>query len=69
MITKAEYEAFEADLANQNTVTISQEEYDYLCWFRSYADFGPGHGDVIYYMHEDYKSKGRTIPAGWGDEE
>ena len=51
------------------TLTITKEEYEYLKWFRCEADFGPGHGDVIYYMHKDYKESGRKIPEGWGEDE
>lgn len=51
------------------TATVPQEEYDYLSWFRAYADFGPAHSDVIIHMHKMYTDAGFKIPDGWKDEE
>lgn len=56
-------------MTNDEFITISKEEYDYLTWFFSAADFGPADDDVRYFMNEDYRRDGGTIPAGYGDEE
>lgn len=53
----------------EEMVSITKQEYDYLKWFRCEADFGPAHGDVIYFMHRDYKAAGGVLPEGWFDEE
>ena len=43
-----------------------QEELDYLRWFRSNADFGPGDGDVKDWLNEEYmKETGKKLPRGW----
>lgn len=44
-------------------------ELEYLEWFRLNADFGPGEGDVIYCMHENFeKETGKKVPKNWRDE-
>lgn len=44
-------------------------ELEYLEWFRQEADFGPAHGDVIYYMHKAFvKKTGKRPPKEWDDE-
>ncbi len=45
-------------------------ELEYLTWFRHHADFGPGEGDVIHYMHEDFEEEtGKKVPKNWRDDE
>jgi len=45
-------------------------ELEYLKWFRSECDFGPAHGDVIYYMDKDFeKETGKLVPKGWRERE
>ena len=41
-------------------------EIEYLRWFRSWADFGPGTGDVLDHLAEDFiSSTGKDLPEGW----
>lgn len=45
-------------------------ELEYLQWFYSNADFGPGEGDVRYYMIANFKNEtGKELPEGYEDEE
>jgi hypothetical protein len=43
-------------------VTITKEEYDYLLWFYSNADFGPVDEDVRDILNSEYISEGGSIP-------
>lgn len=46
-----------------------KEELEFLRWFFQEADFGPAHGDVMFYMKQKWKEKtGRTIPYGYDEE-
>lgn len=55
---------------NDESVTVSRAEYDYLVWFVQYADFGPADGDVRDGMREHYESStGKRVPKGWRGEE
>lgn len=45
-----------------------QIELDYLRWFFLSADFGPDHGDVMFYMNEQYEKDGGKIPVAYQDE-
>jgi hypothetical protein len=41
-------------------------QLEYLTWFRTHADFGPGEGDVIDSMNEAFMVQtGRNLPEGW----
>lgn len=45
-------------------------ELEYLVWFRQNADFGPAHGDVIYYMDAQFeKDTGNRVPKEWRSDE
>ena len=45
------------------------EELEYLRWFYSNADFGPAHGDVIFYLNEQYVAEtGKSVPEGYSEE-
>lgn len=44
-------------------------ELAYLRWFFQAADFGPAHGDVMFYMNELYEKDGGVIPEAYKDEE
>jgi len=45
-------------------------ELEYLRWFVINADFGPSHGDVVYYMNRDFMNEtGKELPEGWGEDE
>lgn len=45
-------------------------ELEYLKWFRLNCDFGPGEGDYIQALHEQFrKETGKELPKGWDDEE
>lgn len=39
---------------------------EYLEYFYQVADFGPAHGDVVYYINEGFtKHTGKLIPVGY----
>jgi hypothetical protein len=39
-------------------------------YFYVNADFGPGHGDVMYYMKKAFvRSTGKALPEGYDDRE
>jgi len=41
-------------------------ELEYLKFFYLNADFGPAHGDAVYYMNEAFKKEtGKELPAGY----
>lgn len=41
-------------------------ELEYLKWFRIWADFGPGEGDVINHLNERFMDEtGKNLPEGW----
>jgi len=41
-------------------------ELEYLKWFRLNADFGPGEGDVINAMNDQFmRQTGKNLPEGW----
>lgn len=45
-------------------------ELEYLKWFRLNCDFGPGEGDYLYNLHNQFrKETGKELPEGWDDEE
>lgn len=47
-------------------VEVDKDEYDWLVWFASNADFGPANGDVQYIMRENYEERtGRKVPKEW----
>lgn len=49
-------------------VEVDKLEIDYLRWFFSSADFGPAHGDVMYYMNAEYVNSGGVVPEGYKEE-
>lgn len=58
-------------MADDEMVTVSRAEYEWLVWFAQRADFGPADGDVRDGMREQYEDEtGKRVPAGWrGDED
>lgn len=41
-------------------------ELEYLTWFRTWADFGPGESDVIEAMNQRFMDEtGKNLPEGW----
>lgn len=48
------------------TVTIDEDEYEFLAWFCSNADFGPGDGDVQIMMRRYFEQETeRKVPENW----
>jgi hypothetical protein len=45
-------------------------ELEYLQWFYSNADFGPGDGDVRYYMNKDFvETHKKELPDRYEEDE
>lgn len=43
---------------------------EFLEWFYLNADFGPADEDVRYYLKQQFiRETGKSLPAGFGDEE
>lgn len=54
---------------NSVTETEALKELLWLKWFCQNADFGPGHGDVMSIMYEQYeKQTGNDVPDNWRGE-
>lgn len=49
-------------------VEVDENELDYLRWFFGSADFGPAHGDVMFYMNKAYEERGGVIPQAYKEE-
>jgi len=48
---------------------IDTEEYEYLVWLAQNIDFGPAHGDVMFYMQKRYEEEtGKEVPKNWREE-
>lgn len=54
--------------AAREVIDDFKQEFDYLRWFFSNADFGPADSDVRYYMNRQYEKEGGVIPEGYEDE-
>lgn len=45
---------------------VDMDEYNWLRWFVSNADFGPASGDVWVYMIQRYEAEtGERVPDNW----
>lgn len=51
----------------QAATVDANAELDWLKYFYQQADFGPAHGDVLYWIKQDYKRTGKPIPEGYDD--